>query len=89
MCPWRERGLLPAEHLVDKGYTDSQVLVESQRTYGVTLIGPVADDPSWQARTGTGFDTSQFLVDWERQVVTCRWASRVSPGSHTPIPKVA
>jgi transposase len=66
-----QRGLLPAEHLVDKGYTDSQVLVESQRTYGVTLIGPVADDPSWQARAGTGFDKSQFLVDWDRQVVTC------------------
>jgi transposase len=66
-----EHGLLPAEHLVDKGYTDSQVLVESQRTYGVTLIGPVADDPSWQARTGTGFDKSQFVVDWEHHVVTC------------------
>lgn len=66
-----QRGLLPAEHLVDKGYTDSQVLVESRRTYGVTLIGPVADDPSWQARAGTGFDKSQFLVDWDRQVVTC------------------
>src|SRR5438477_10612107 len=65
------RGLLPAEHLVDKGYTDSQVLVESQRTYGVTLLGPVADDPSWQARAGTGFDKAQFLVDWERKVVTC------------------
>jgi transposase len=65
------RGLLPAEHLVDKGYTDSQVLVESQRTYGVTLIGPVADDPSWQARMGTGFDKAQFLVDWDRKVVTC------------------
>ena len=65
------RDLLPTEHLVDKGYTDSQVLVESQRTYGVTLIGPVADDPSWQARAGTGFDKSQFLVDWDRQVVTC------------------
>ena len=66
-----QQGLLPTEHLVDKGYTDSQVLVESQRTYGVTLIGPVADDPSWQARTGTGFDKSQFLVDWDHQVVTC------------------
>jgi transposase len=65
------RGLLPAEHLVDKGYTDSQVLVESQRLYGVTLIGPVADDPSWQARAGTGFDKAQFLVDWEQKVVTC------------------
>ena len=66
-----QQGLLPAEHLVDKGYTDSQVLVESQRTYGVTLIGPVADDPSWQARAGTGFDKSQFLVDWDRKVVPC------------------
>lgn len=65
------RGLLPAEHLVDKGYTDSQVLVDSQRTYGVTLLGPVADDPSWQARAGTGFDKAQFLVDWDRQIVTC------------------
>ena len=65
------RGLLPAEHLVDKGYTDSQVLVDSQRTYGVTLLGPVADDPSWQARAGTGFDKAQFLVDWDRQSVTC------------------
>jgi hypothetical protein len=64
-----QRGLLPAEHLVDKGYTDAPVLVDSQQTYGVTLIGPVADDPSWQARTGTGFDKSQFgdepaLVAW-------------------------
>ena len=46
-------------------------MVESQRTYGVTRIGPVADDPSWQARAGTGFDKSQFVVDWDRQVVTC------------------
>src|SRR5437764_5674597 len=66
-----QRDLLPREHLVDKGYTDSQVLVDSQQTYGVTLIGPVADDPSWQARAGEGFDKAQFLVDWERQVVTC------------------
>lgn len=64
------RGSLPTEHLVDKGYTDAQVLVDSQQRYGVTLLGPVADDPSWQARTGTGFDKSQFVVDWERQVVT-------------------
>ena len=56
---------------IGKPYTDSQVLVDSQRTYGVTLIGPVADDPSWQARAGTGFDKAQFLVDWDRKVVTC------------------
>jgi transposase len=65
------RGLLPAAHLVEKGYTDSQVWVESQRLYGVTRIGPVADDPSWQARAGPGVAQAQVLVDWERQVVTC------------------
>jgi hypothetical protein len=33
---------LPGEHLVDKGYTDAHVLVDSQRDYGVTIVGPVA-----------------------------------------------
>ncbi|MBV9035350.1 MAG: IS1182 family transposase [Acidobacteriaceae bacterium] len=65
------RDLLPAEHLVDKGYTDSETLVESKQRYGVEIIGPVADDPSWQARSAEGFDKSQFQVDWERKVVTC------------------
>jgi transposase len=66
-----KRGLLPAEHLVDKGYTDSHVLVDSQRDYGVTIVGPVAADPSWQARSNDGFDKSHFVVDWDQQVVTC------------------
>jgi transposase len=65
------RGLLPTEHLVDKGYTDSHVLVDSQRDYGVTIIGPVAADPSWQARSAAGFDKSHFAVNWDQQVVTC------------------
>ena len=65
-----KRGLLPGEHLVDKGYTDSHVLVDSQQRYGVTIVGPVADDPSWQAREG-GLTKSMFGVDWEREVVTC------------------
>ena len=37
----------------------------------MTLLGPVADDPSGQARAGQGFDKAQFLVDWEQKVVTC------------------
>lgn len=65
------RDLLPSEHLIDKGYTDSRVLVDSQRQFGVEVVGPVADDPSWQARAGQGFDKAAFLVDWERRVVTC------------------
>jgi transposase len=64
-------GLLPGEHVVDKGYTDSRTLVESRRDHGITVIGPVADDPGWQAREKSGFDKSQFSVDWDQRVVTC------------------
>jgi len=55
---WREVKAMPspAEHSVDKGYTDSHILVDSRRDYDVTIVGPVADDPSWQARAGQGFD---------------------------------
>jgi transposase len=66
-----QSSLLPSEHLVDKGYTDSRVLVDSRQRYDITVVGPVADDPSWQARSGDGFTKSQFQVDWERRVVTC------------------
>ncbi len=66
-----KRGLLPGEHLVDKGYTDSHVLVDSKQLYGVTITGPVADDPSWQARLDDGLTKAVFEVDWDRKVVTC------------------
>jgi transposase len=65
------KDLLPTEHLVDKGYTDAGALIESQVQHGVALMGPVADDPSWQARAGLGFDRSRFVVDWAQQTVTC------------------
>jgi transposase len=66
-----KKGRLPSEHLVDTGYTSSRVLVESRREYGVTVIGPVSDDPSWQARSGTGLTKAEFVVDWDHQIVTC------------------
>ncbi len=67
----QKRDLLPVEHLVDKGYTDAKMLVDSKQKYSVEIVGPVAEDPSWQARAAEGFDKSQFQVDWERKVVTC------------------
>src|SRR6266567_8364403 len=82
------QALLPRDHLVDCGYTDAETLVTSVQDYGVHIVGPVAADPSWQAREGTGFDTSQFLVDWDQQVVTCpmgkqsiSWHPHTSPQS--------
>lgn len=66
-----QRNRLPAEHLVDKGYTSAPVLLDSTRDSQVTLVGPVADDPSWQARAGEGFAKAHFQIDWDRQVATC------------------
>lgn len=65
------KGLLPAEHLVDCGYTDADNLLTSQTEQQVRLIGRVADDPSWQARAGEGFAKANFTLDWERQVAIC------------------
>ena len=66
-----QRNQLPTAHLVDKGYTSAQVLLDSQREDQVVIVGPVADDPSWQARAGEGFAKADFQVDWDRQVVIC------------------
>ncbi|NEP15228.1 MAG: IS1182 family transposase [Symploca sp. SIO2C1] len=66
-----DKNLLPKEHLVDAAYVDSYELVESKQLYQVSLIGPVAVDTSWQAKSTTGFDVSTFAIDWEQQVVRC------------------
>jgi transposase len=64
------KDLLPRTHLVDTGYVDADLLVSSRQGYGVALLGPPRTDNSWQAREG-GYDLSRFLVDWERERVTC------------------
>ncbi|MDQ3398715.1 MAG: IS1182 family transposase [Deinococcota bacterium] len=63
--------LLPDTHIVDKGYTDADLLATSLTEHEVTLVGPVRKNSSWQALAGQGFDTSQFQVDWATQTVTC------------------
>ena len=75
---------LPSEHLVDKGYTD-RVLVASRQEHGVEIIGPVAQDPSWQSREKAGFNKSMFLVDWKARVVTCPAAREAYRDCRTPI----
>jgi transposase len=66
-----QKGLLPAEHLVDAGYVDSAVLVTSTDTHGVEVVGPAPHDTHWQARAGEGFDVACFSVDWEQEHATC------------------
>lgn len=65
------KALLPKEHVVDAGYVDGSLLVDSLQEFGIELIGPVRPDVSWQAQAANGYDLSQFQIDWEKQQVTC------------------
>lgn len=63
--------LLPAEHIVDTGYVDAKLLVESQRDYQIDLMGPTRKNYRWQASQRTSYDADHFLIDWEKQQATC------------------
>jgi len=66
-----DKGVPPGEHLVDTGYMDVSLLLQSQQTQGIRLLGPVRPDPGWQAQQHTGYDTSQFAFDWQAKRATC------------------
>ena len=65
------KGLLPAEHFVDSAYVDAELLVQSQRDYGVSLEGPVRGLSTWASRAGHGYDLPHFHIAWDRREVTC------------------
>ena len=70
------RGLAPAVHLVDAGYTTAAHLVTSRTTHGIDLVGPVAVSGGWQARAATGFDLDRFVIDWDARTVACPQGKR-------------
>jgi transposase len=81
-----EHDRLPREHIVDAGYMASTTLVNSRVAYAIDLLGPMRPDVSWQARTGSGFDFSQFTINWATHTVTCpqgktswRWREGIGP----------
>ncbi len=67
----QQRGLLPRTHIVDTGFLDAELLVESQDHYGIDLLGPTRLDYHWQAREGAGFDAQHFPINWDQQQATC------------------
>ena len=64
------KGIPPAEHFLDAGYVDAELLCSS-KDKGMTLVGPPRKDKSWQHRTPGGYDHSKFAIDWDNQQVTC------------------
>jgi transposase len=88
----QDKDLLPEEHLVDTGYLDADLLVDSRKDFGVDLLGPTRPDYKWQAREGTGFAAEHFVIDWEHEVATCpegkssiSWSPAVDRGSNQVI----
>jgi transposase len=67
-----EGKLSPQKHLVDAGYIDAQLLVDSQNRYDLDLIGPAPGDSQWQSKAGKGFGLANFDIDWNSEVVRCR-----------------
>jgi transposase len=67
----QQRGLLPGTHIVDTGFLDAELLVDSRDDYGVDLLGPTRLDDHWQARERTGFDAQHFQIDWGQLHATC------------------
>lgn len=67
----KAKALLPDEHLVDAGYVDATLLLNSQKHYGVVIIGPMRPNASWQSKTSDAYDLSQFQINWHTKRVTC------------------
>jgi transposase len=66
-----QRHLLPDAQMVDTGYVDADLLVSSRQDYGITLVGPVLADNSWQKKAGKGFDSAHFPIDWQEKTARC------------------
>ena len=67
----KRKDLEPLQHIVDTGYVDAKLLVESQHNYQIELVGPTRRNHQWQANQHLGFDADHFLIDWNAEQATC------------------
>jgi len=65
------KGLPPGEHLLDAGYVDADLVVQSRLRHGIAVVGPMRPNSSWQAHAPDRYDLSQFTSDWSARTVTC------------------
>lgn len=65
------RRLLPAEHLLDAGYTSAELLVTAPVALGVSVVGPVRSNNTPQQVKKGGFGKSAFTIDWKVRQATC------------------
>jgi hypothetical protein len=87
------KGLVPAEHLVDAGYVDAELLVRSREDHDVELVGPPRVNATWQTKVEGAYTIDRFEVDWDKERVRCprgrlssAWSLQVD---HTGTPSVS
>ncbi|WP_367141215.1 MULTISPECIES: hypothetical protein [Streptomyces] len=61
---------MPAEHLVDGGYTSLVYLEQAVREHQVTVTGPLPVNSTRQHRKSDGFGRDDFHIDFDRRQVT-------------------
>jgi hypothetical protein len=64
------RGMAPGQHFIDGGYTSVELMAGALDA-GITMIGPLGLDSSWQARAGQGYDHASFTVDFDARQALC------------------
>jgi transposase len=64
------RGLAPAEHFVDMGYTSAALLVQSASD-GIDLAGPVKATGGRGGHGPGGYQSTDFRIDWDARSATC------------------
>ncbi len=78
--------LLPQVHLVDAGYVDIDLFIDSAKSYDIDLVGPMRPNGSWQTKQPEAYDLSRFEINWRTQRVTCpqgkkskSWTTKLDP----------
>jgi hypothetical protein len=79
------RGLLPAGHLVDGGYTSLVHMERAGREHRVDLTGPLPGNRTRQHRDQDGYARDDFRIDYDRQEATCP-QGQVTKSWHGPLP---
>src|SRR5512144_1427272 len=88
-----DKELAPSEHLVDAGYVDAELLVNSQTEQSIALFGPTRHNPSWQSKVEGAYAIEPFEVDWASKQVRCpqgqRSVSWSTPAEGTVNPRIS
>ncbi|MCA9838547.1 MAG: IS1182 family transposase [Trueperaceae bacterium] len=67
----KAKELLPEKHIVDMAYMDTELMVKSQKDYGVSLHGRMRLNHNWRSKTDGAYQVEDFSIDWSKQKVTC------------------